>query len=115
MVRGAKELSNIAIVYEKLGANESAPSETRAAFVRKANWHRILARLAAVLPPEEKAGSGERAAPESEALLYSPLRLWTAGQTTELYDQPAKKQQATCSSEERKVSRANTPRSVSAC
>ena len=92
MVRGAKELSNIAIVYEKLSANESAPSETRAAFVRKANWHRILARLAAVLPAEkEKAGGGERAQSESDALLFSPLRLWTAGQTTELRDQPAKK------------------------
>ena len=111
MVRGAEELSNIAIVYERLSANESAPPETRTAFVRKANWHRILARLAAVLPAEkEEAGGGERAEFESEALLFSPLRLWTAGQTTELRDQPAKKQQATCSSEERKASRANAPR-----
>jgi hypothetical protein len=92
MVRGAEEHSNIAIVYEKLSANESAPSETRAAFVRKANWHSILARLAAVLPAEkEKAGGGERVVSDTEALLFSPLRLWKAGQTTELRDQPAKK------------------------
>ena len=81
MVRGAEEHSNIATVYEKLSANEREPRETRSAFARKANLHRVLARLAASLPAErEKAAAGEHAESEPEALLFSPLRLWMAGQ-----------------------------------
>ena len=72
MVRGAEEHSNIATVYEKLSANEGEPQETRSAFARKANLHRILARLSAPLPAESET--------EREALLYSPLRLWMTGQ-----------------------------------
>jgi hypothetical protein len=75
MVRGAEEHSNIATVYEKLSANEREPWETRSAFARKANLHRILARLAASFP-----AAGEQAESDPEALLFSPLRLWMAGQ-----------------------------------
>ena len=65
MVEGAEEHSNIATVYEKLSANEREPQETRSAFARRANLHRILARLPAPLPAKrEKANSGEHA--ESE-------------------------------------------------
>jgi hypothetical protein len=78
MVRWADEHSNIATVYAKLSANEL--QETRSAFARKANFHRILARLAAPLPAQrEKAAGGEHAESEPETLLFSPLRLWMAG------------------------------------
>jgi hypothetical protein len=59
MVGGAKEHSNIATVYEKL-ANERELQETRFAFARKANLHRILARLPAPLTAEKHI-VGERA------------------------------------------------------
>ena len=62
MIGGAKNHSNIATVYEKL-ANESELQETRSAFARKANLHRILAQLPAPLPAEkDKTSVGERVA-----------------------------------------------------
>jgi hypothetical protein len=83
MVQRAEEHSNIAAVYEKLSANDSAPQETRSAFARKANLHRILSRLAAPLPGE-KTADAEYAESEPDALLFSPLRLWGAGRTKAL-------------------------------
>jgi hypothetical protein len=73
MVRGAKEHSNIATVYEKL-ANERELQETRSAFARKANLHRILARLPAPLTAEKHI-VGERAESPPGALVdRSPRR-----------------------------------------
>ena len=59
MVGAAKEHSNIATVYETL-ANERELQETKSAFARKANLHRILARLPAPLTAEKHI-VGERA------------------------------------------------------
>ena len=74
MVGGTKEHSNIATVYEKLSANERELQETRSAFARKANLHRILARLPASLPAErDKTSVGERAESEPEALANCSL------------------------------------------
>jgi hypothetical protein len=47
MVPNAQKYLEIAALYEKLSANENAPIQTRIAFARKANWHRILARMSA--------------------------------------------------------------------
>jgi hypothetical protein len=47
MVRKAEKHLQMATLYEKLSANERASPETRIEFVRKANWHRILARMSA--------------------------------------------------------------------
>jgi hypothetical protein len=75
MVGGIEEHSNIATVYEKLSANERELQETRSAFARKANLHRILARLPAPLPAErEKANVGERAESEPKALANRSLQ-----------------------------------------
>jgi hypothetical protein len=75
MVGGAKEHSNIATVYEKLLANERELQETRSAFARKANLHRILARLPTLLPAERhKASVGGRAESKPEAPANGPLR-----------------------------------------
>jgi hypothetical protein len=74
MVGAAKEHSNIATVYEKLLANERELEETRSAFARKANLHRILARLPTPLPAErDKASVGGRAESEPEALANRSL------------------------------------------
>lgn len=70
MVGRAEEQANIAAVYEKLSANESAPHQTRSAFNRKANLHRILARLIASLPAERaEAADDKDTESEPEALL----------------------------------------------
>jgi len=89
MDRGAKEHSNIATAYEKLTA--SAPPELRSVFARKANRHSTLARIAAEIekhPAEKKVPGGQRAGlvtePQSEALLFSPSRLWDARRKTEV-------------------------------
>jgi hypothetical protein len=74
MVGGAKEHSNIATVYEKL-ANERELQETRSEFARKANLHRILARLPAPLPAEkDKTSVGKRASYRPEVLVNRSLR-----------------------------------------
>ena len=74
MVGGAKEHSNIATVYEKL-ANERELQETRSEFARKANLHRILARLPTPLPAERhKASVGGRAESKPEATANGSLR-----------------------------------------
>jgi hypothetical protein len=85
MVQRAEQNSTIAAVYEKLSADENAPLETRSAFARKANLHRILARLAPQPLSGEKT-EAEYAESEPDALLFSPLRLWRAGRTMALRD-----------------------------
>jgi hypothetical protein len=41
----AEQHSHIAAVYEKAGADNSLPAHTRAAFARKADWFRLVARV----------------------------------------------------------------------
>ena len=79
MVLKAQKHGQLATLYEKLSANENPPVGMRIAFARKANWHRILARMSAEIEqPAEKAPEGPRADVQSEALLFSPRRLWDA-------------------------------------
>ena len=90
MVLTADQWSNKAAFYEKVAEEHSHSSELRAAFARKANWFRILARLAAEGPalgwtltrPSKETPDGQRARSlteqQSEALLFSPRRLWAA-------------------------------------
>jgi hypothetical protein len=82
MVLTAERHSNIATAYERLAANENTPREQRPAFARKANWHRILARIATLTGPSKETLDGQRAEPltelPAEALLFSPTRLWAA-------------------------------------
>ena len=47
MVPNAQKHLEVADLYEKLSADENASIEWRIAFARKANWHRILARMSA--------------------------------------------------------------------
>ena len=58
---------------EKAADDESASPELRLSFARKANWHRISARLQARHPQTDGHPSELRADPE--ALLFSPTRL----------------------------------------
>ena len=41
----AEQHSHIAAVYEKAAADKSLPAHARAAFARKADWFRLLARV----------------------------------------------------------------------
>jgi len=41
----AEQYSQIAATYEKAAADGSLPPQTRAAFARKADWFRVLARV----------------------------------------------------------------------
>jgi hypothetical protein len=87
MVPNAQKHLDIAELYEKLSANENASLHTRLAFARKANWHRILARMSAEMqqPAEKaKAPDGQCADMQSDALLFSPSRLWDARDKTDL-------------------------------
>lgn len=70
----------MATLYDKLSANENASVGVRIAFARKANWHRIRARMSAEIehPAEEEGPDGTRSDVQSEALLFSPSRLWDA-------------------------------------
>jgi hypothetical protein len=45
MLLKAEQHSQIAGVYEKAAADKSLPEHTRAAFARKADWFRLLARV----------------------------------------------------------------------
>ena len=63
MVQTAEQYSNHARFYENLTEDDTAPLEQRAAFARKANWLRILARLAAW---QEEAGAS-RACKEKQS------------------------------------------------
>jgi hypothetical protein len=85
MVPNAQKHLEVADLYEKLSADENASIEWRIAFARKANWHRILARMSAEKehPVLKKASDGEQAL-RSETTLFSPTRLWDARDKTEL-------------------------------
>ena len=85
MVPNAQTHLEVADLYEKLSADENASLQTRLAFARKANWHRILARMSAEKEPpvaKEKASDGEQAL--GSETLFSPSRLWEARDKTEL-------------------------------
>ena len=85
MVPNAQKHLEVADLYEKLSADENASLQTRLVFARKANWHRILARMSAEKEPpvaKEKASDGEQTL-RSETL-FSPSRLWEARDKTEL-------------------------------
>ena len=86
MVPNAQTHLEVADLYEKLSADENASLQTRLAFARKANWHRILARMSAEIeqPAEEEAPDGPRSDVQSEALLFSPSRLWHARDKADL-------------------------------
>jgi hypothetical protein len=45
MVLKAEQHSQIAAAYDKAAADRSLPAQTRAAFARKADWFRLLARV----------------------------------------------------------------------
>jgi hypothetical protein len=47
MVLTPEQHSQIATAYEKASADEMVPRQQREAFARKANWFRMLARIAA--------------------------------------------------------------------
>jgi hypothetical protein len=70
----AEQHSQIAAVYEKAAADKSLPAHIRAAFARKADWFRLLARVgekrerAALIRSEAK-----RKAPESPP---DPFGFW---------------------------------------
>ena len=86
MVPNAQKHLEVADLYEQLSADENASIQTRLAFARKANWHRILARMSAEKEHpvvKEKASDGEQAL-RSETTLFSPTRLWDARDKTEL-------------------------------
>ena len=64
MVPNAQKHLEVADLYEQLSADENASLQTRLAFARKANWHRILARMSAEREHpviKEKASDGEQA------------------------------------------------------
>jgi hypothetical protein len=92
MVPNAQKHLEVADLYEALSADrvhrldENASIEWRIAFARKANWHRILARMSAEKEHpvvKEKASDGEQAL-RSETTLFSPTRLWDARDKTGL-------------------------------
>ena len=45
MVLKAEQQSQIAAAYENAAADRSLPAQTRAAFAKKADWFRLLARV----------------------------------------------------------------------
>ena len=67
MALKAEQHSQIAEAYQKAAADESLPSQSRAAFARKADWFRLLARV------EEKKQRARVAARET-APRRNPLR-----------------------------------------
>jgi hypothetical protein len=86
MVPNAQKHLEIADLYEKLSANENASLQTRITFARKANWHRILARMSAEKEDpvtKEKDSDGQQML-RSETNLFSPSRLWDARDKAEL-------------------------------
>ena len=73
MVPNAQKHLEVADLYEKLSADENASIEWRIAFARKANWHRILARMSAEREHpvvKEKASDGEQALRSETTLFY---------------------------------------------
>jgi hypothetical protein len=86
MVPTPEKHLEVADLYEQLSVDEKASIEWRIAFARKAKWHRILARTSA----EKDRSIAKGNAPDgtqvlrSEAVLFSPTRLWDARDRTEL-------------------------------
>jgi hypothetical protein len=86
MVLTAEEYSKKAAFHEKAADNQSVSREGRILFARKANWLRILARIAAETRGRAPTHAAFRRDPraglltevQSEALLFSPRRLWAA-------------------------------------
>jgi len=80
MVRTAEQHSNLATHFDKLAEDDRALPEKKAAFVLRANWHRILSRIAAERGDRalcvEQARVGAAAGSSRTELLFSPKRLW---------------------------------------
>lgn len=80
MVRTAEQHSNLATHFDKLAEDDRALPEQKAAFVRRANWHRMLSRIAAergdraLCVEQPRVGDTSRAS--RTELLFSPKRLW---------------------------------------
>ena len=85
MAPNAQKHLEVADLYEQLSADQNASIEWRIAFARKANRHRILARIPAEKehPADKNACDGEQVL-RSETSLFSPTRLWDARDRTEL-------------------------------
>jgi hypothetical protein len=65
MVLTAEQHSRIAASYERAAADESLPTQQRAAFARKADWFRLLARIGA--KKEEAVAASRRNDPPLQA------------------------------------------------
>jgi hypothetical protein len=80
MVRTAEQHFNLATHFDKLAEDDRALPEQKAAFVRRANWHRILSRIAAERADPalcvEQPRVGDTAGSSRTELLFSPKRLW---------------------------------------
>jgi hypothetical protein len=69
MTRLAEQYSEKVASYDKMAADEAASHEQRVLFAKKANWFRVLARLAA--QKEEMARSQELARARDPSLLFA--------------------------------------------
>jgi len=69
MVLTPEQHSQIATAYESAAADEMVPPPHRAAFARKADWFRLLARVA-----EKKAGASKEERPKTLAELLKWVR-----------------------------------------
>jgi hypothetical protein len=70
MALTAEQHSQIATVYEKAATDRMVPPQQRAAFARKAEWFRMLARIAA---KNEAAASKKERSHEARPEAVRPL------------------------------------------
>jgi hypothetical protein len=86
MAHDADKHRQMAELYEQLGAHMSASPIKKLDFARKANWHRLMARMSAEPVPrcEEDGAERQRASDGPEPTLFSPSRLWAMRDKTEL-------------------------------
>ena len=77
MVLTAEQHSRIAASYERAAADESLPTQQRAAFARKADWFRLLARIGA--KKEEAVAASRRNDPPLQATASSKLTTTASG------------------------------------
>lgn len=70
MALTAEQHSQIATVYEKAAADRMVPPQQRAAFARKAEWFRMLARIA---EKNEAAASKKERSHEARPEAVRPL------------------------------------------
>jgi len=70
MALTAEQHSQIATVYEKAAVDRMVPPQQRAAFARKAEWFRMLARIAA---KNEAAASKKERSHEARPEAVRPL------------------------------------------